>query len=172
MRKSVSGFTIIELLIVIVVIAILASISLVSFSGTQARARDSIRIKDLKEVQKVVELYHAQNGSYPMSSSGSGAWAGNCTSYGASPQYIVGVEEFMPRLPYDPKNGTATVSGANCYLYRSNGTDFMMIAHNTMENICGGDPGNTCNPSNIQAMDRVSYVQPTIAVYSPGARTW
>ncbi len=172
MRKSKNGFTIVELLIVIMVIAILAAISVVAYRGIQARARDSIRIKDLKEVQKLVEAYKAVHGSYPLPSTGSGNWAGNCTSYGSASQYIVGVEEFAARLPLDPRHGTATAPGSACYLYISNGDDFMFIAHNTMETICGGDPSASCNPSNIQAMDRVNYTQPTIAVYSPGASSW
>lgn len=39
MRKSVSGFTIVELLIVIIVIAILATISVVAYNGVQQRAK-------------------------------------------------------------------------------------------------------------------------------------
>lgn len=41
MRKSISGFTIVELLIVVVVIAILAAITIVSYNGITARANDS-----------------------------------------------------------------------------------------------------------------------------------
>lgn len=65
MRKSVSGFTIVELLIVIVVIAILATISIVAYNGIQMRARDADRAADISQIKKKVEAYYALNGSYP-----------------------------------------------------------------------------------------------------------
>jgi len=50
------GFTIVELLIVIVVIAILASISVVAYNGIQTRARDSQRSSDISAIKKALEL--------------------------------------------------------------------------------------------------------------------
>lgn len=163
------GFTIVELAIVITVIGILAAITIVVYSGAQPRARDATRMHDLKEIQKAAELYKSEKGSYPLSSSGSGAWAGRCWSGNAS-TYIVGIESYLSPLPLDPKMKTST-SGP-CYLYLSNGTDYMALAWGSMETICGGDPGNTCNPPDIQAMDRKSYPEASIAVYSPGAVNW
>ena len=71
MNKAKSGFTIVELLIVIVVIAILAAISVVAYTGVQNRAHDSRRVNDLKAIVKALELYKIDNGRYP-SASGSG----------------------------------------------------------------------------------------------------
>lgn len=65
MRKSSQGFTIVELLIVIVVIAILASITIVAFNGIQQRARDSQRLSDASTIMKALEVYKAANGTYP-----------------------------------------------------------------------------------------------------------
>ena len=48
------GFTIVELLIVIVVIAILAAISLVAFTGVQQRGRDSSRASDTSNIAKAL----------------------------------------------------------------------------------------------------------------------
>ena len=61
------GFTIIELLIVIVVIAILAAITIVAYNGIQQRARDSQRASDMAVLQKALEMYYADNGEYPAS---------------------------------------------------------------------------------------------------------
>ena len=59
------GFTIVELLIVIVVIAILAAITIVAYNGIQARANDG-RIRAASEdIQKAVQLYVADNGPIP-----------------------------------------------------------------------------------------------------------
>ena len=63
--KSKKGFTIVELLIVIVVIAILAAISIVAYNGIQQRARDSQRKSDVASITKALELYYADKGKYP-----------------------------------------------------------------------------------------------------------
>jgi general secretion pathway protein G len=82
MNKNTSGFTIVELLIVIVVIAILATISIVAYNGIQARARDNIRYADAKTIMKALELYKVDHGSYPpTSATSSGA---GCTGNGYS----------------------------------------------------------------------------------------
>lgn len=70
MRKSMSGFTIVELLVVIVVIAILASISMVAFNGVQQRARDSQRKSDIATIQKVLAIYYSDKGGYPACNGG------------------------------------------------------------------------------------------------------
>ncbi|KKT65740.1 MAG: Type II secretion system protein G [Candidatus Curtissbacteria bacterium GW2011_GWC1_44_33] len=50
------GFTLIELLVVITIIGILAAIAIVSYGGTQERARDSRRKSDLDAIKKALEL--------------------------------------------------------------------------------------------------------------------
>lgn len=59
------GFTIVELLIVIVVIAILAAISIVSYTGIQRRAHISRAMAELTLLAKATELYYADNNEYP-----------------------------------------------------------------------------------------------------------
>jgi len=64
-RKKSSGFTIVELLIVIVVIGILAALVIITYSGIQQKARDTERKTDVNGVHGQVEAYYAQNGKYP-----------------------------------------------------------------------------------------------------------
>jgi general secretion pathway protein G len=59
------GFTIVELLIVIVIIGVLAAITVVAYNGIQNRANNSARYGDLKAWVKHFELYKAQEGTYP-----------------------------------------------------------------------------------------------------------
>ena len=59
------SFTIVELLIVIVVIAILASISIVAYSGIQGRAQQSAVQSDLRRFATVMEIERSDSGSYP-----------------------------------------------------------------------------------------------------------
>lgn len=65
MQKSVRGFTIVELLIVIVVIAILAAISIVAYNGIQQRAQNTTLQSDLANAAKAIELHNAEHGNYP-----------------------------------------------------------------------------------------------------------
>lgn len=62
---SRSGFTIVELLIVIVVIGILASITVTAFNGVQNRARNAQTLSGVKSYQTLLLSYLAANGQYP-----------------------------------------------------------------------------------------------------------
>jgi prepilin-type N-terminal cleavage/methylation domain-containing protein len=64
MRRS-RGFTIVELLIVIVVIGILAAITIVAYNGVQNRANDAVVQSDLENMAKAIQSYGAINGDYP-----------------------------------------------------------------------------------------------------------
>lgn len=63
--QSERGFTIVELLIVVVVIAILAAITIVSYNGITNRANQSAAKSAAANVQKKFELYQGEVGSYP-----------------------------------------------------------------------------------------------------------
>jgi prepilin-type N-terminal cleavage/methylation domain-containing protein len=63
--KKDRGFTLVELLIVIVVIAILAAITIVAYNGVQNRAKNSAAQSAAITVQKKLEAYNASVGNYP-----------------------------------------------------------------------------------------------------------
>ncbi|HSX06415.1 MAG TPA: type II secretion system protein [Candidatus Saccharimonadia bacterium] len=65
LKNRSKGFTIVELLIVIVVIAILATLVIVTFTGIQQKARDSQRQTDVNALDSHLEAYYAENGKYP-----------------------------------------------------------------------------------------------------------
>lgn len=62
-----SGFTIVELLIVIVVIAILAVITIVAYNGIQTRAENAKTISAVQAYKKALLQYATEKGSYPIS---------------------------------------------------------------------------------------------------------
>lgn len=65
LQRKQQGFTIVELLIVIVVIGILAALVIVTFTGVQQKARNTERQTDVKAIHGQLEAYTAQNGKYP-----------------------------------------------------------------------------------------------------------
>lgn len=64
-KSKQQGFTIVELLIVIVVIAILAAISIVAYNGVQNRAKASTANAAADNVIKKAELYNTEESKYP-----------------------------------------------------------------------------------------------------------
>jgi len=64
------GFTIVELLIVVVVIAILAAITIVSYNGITSRANESAIKAQAATYQKKAELYQSEVGYYPVATTG------------------------------------------------------------------------------------------------------
>jgi len=66
------GFTLIEILIVVAIIALLSSVILVGLGTFRAKGRDSRRMADLREVQNGLELYFIKNGWYPNASDWNG----------------------------------------------------------------------------------------------------
>ena len=65
LKQRTSGFTIVELLIVIVIIGILAGLVITTFVGIQQRARNSERQTDINSVASQLEGYFASHSSYP-----------------------------------------------------------------------------------------------------------
>jgi prepilin-type N-terminal cleavage/methylation domain-containing protein len=64
-HQNKQGFTIVELLIAVVIVAILATLPVAAFSGAQQRGRDTQRVSDMNTIVKALEMYKIQTGSYP-----------------------------------------------------------------------------------------------------------
>lgn len=64
-RARESGFTIVELLVVIIVIAILTAITIGSYNAVQNSSKESVVQQDLATFGKIMTRYKADTGSYP-----------------------------------------------------------------------------------------------------------
>lgn len=110
------GFTIVELLVVIVIIGILAAISVVAYNGVLAKARDAQRSQDIQAIAKALEMYYIDNGQFPASFCGSSCpspkkinayWLTTSDgSWDLLEQALV--PKYMSALPKDPLASTST----------------------------------------------------------------
>jgi type II secretion system protein G len=100
LQPKQTGFTIVELLIVIVIIAILATISLVAYNGVQQRARDTQRMSDIHQIAKAIELYHADNGDLPRTSGWCTQISNPTSGYAAA--FQGDIAPYLPSVPLDP----------------------------------------------------------------------
>jgi len=113
------GFTIVELLIVIVVIGILAAITVVAYNGIQQRARDAQRQSDITVIKKALELYYAANSRYPAgsgSTSINGSWSSTADASWANLQ--TALQPYASQVPRDP---ISKQLGAGAYPWNDSG---------------------------------------------------
>lgn len=59
------GFTLLELLIAITILAILSAATISSYTSVVSRGRDAKRKEDLKQILNALQAYYADNGKYP-----------------------------------------------------------------------------------------------------------
>ena len=67
--KSLTGFTLIEILVVLAIIAFLASIILVRVNTTRTRARDAERVQEIRSLQNALALYYTSKNAFPIAAS-------------------------------------------------------------------------------------------------------
>ncbi len=118
-QQKKNGFTMIELLVVIVIIGILSTIGLGSFMSSQQKARDSRRKTDLRAISDALELYYNDFGKYP-NDDGLGNFVGcgteaksSACSSGQIWSNSTNGTIYMVQVPQDPNGGR--------YLYVSSG---------------------------------------------------
>lgn len=103
-RKN-RGFTIVELLVVIVVIGILAAITIVSYTGVTGRAKTTQAQSNANSAQSVAEAMNADNGSYP-------ATAASFATGSISTRLPTGMSVVSQSTPLTSSTGQTTVTWA------------------------------------------------------------
>lgn len=124
MRRSTTGFTIVELLIVITVIAILAVITIVVFNGVQARAADAAVTNDFNTINKQLKIYHIDNERYPT---------------GATSNDLKNVLEVIPvklnTTAYSPTRLDGNPASNILYIDESGGQNYAVVARVTSKKL-------------------------------------
>jgi len=100
------GFTLVELLVVIGIIAILATILLLQLGTARAKGRDAKRISDMNQIRTGLELYFDDNSAYPASIADLAPATGN---------------KYLQKVPTDPLPGRS-------YTYCASGTQYQVSA--------------------------------------------
>lgn len=102
-----SGFTLVELIIVIIVIGVLASIVIVSYNGSQDRARTASMANGVELYLKALALYATDNHGYPIptTTGAIGCFSGDVSCNGAATQaystaLLNGVKAYNPSAPF------------------------------------------------------------------------
>ena len=146
------GFTLIELLVVVAIIGLLSSVVLASLNSARVKGRDTVRMSDMREIQKAIELYYNDTGHYPIpgdvnagsSQTDADCWqVGNWISDGTNFNWSTG---YISKQPHDPINNCYwpwgngsygppgfTPGSAGTYEYWSNGQKYLIAAR--FENI-------------------------------------
>lgn len=128
MKSSKSGFTLIEILVAMTIVAVLMGLALVSYQGARKSARDGKRKVDLEQVRSALEMRRADCGSYSAGSLSSG---GNITGDGSSSSCIA--TTIYITIPNDP------LAGRN-YVYTRGLTANLYTLCAALE--VGGTPGS------------------------------
>jgi prepilin-type N-terminal cleavage/methylation domain-containing protein len=156
------GFTLLELLMVILIIGLLVAIVMGYLGESRARGRDALRIGTVKELQKAIELYKENNGHYPAlvnpasdaRSTQTGATCIDGTTGDANwCALIAAIQPYYPGGIDDP-----TGTGYYSYYYDADGTDPQMYglmtilessSNASLANNDGGQFCETCGGSKM-----------------------
>jgi len=120
-RKE-KGFSLIELLVVVSLIGILATLVLANLNAARQRGRDAQRKSDLRNLQTALRLYYNDYGKYPTDDSGEilGCGAVGTTACTWGDVWTAGSTTYMPTLPIDPIS-------TQSYVYTRNNADSYSI---------------------------------------------
>jgi len=144
--KRQTGFTIVELLIVIVVIGILAAITIIAYNGVQSRAENSKTVAAVAAWAKALHAYNAELGSWPTSNSCLGAsgtydssvyggrcWPSSSSGWVVSAGFLSQVQPYIGNTYPEPSTKPVIdTSSGNEYrgamFYRASATDIRIYA--------------------------------------------
>jgi general secretion pathway protein G len=118
-----NGFTLVELLVVLAILSLLATVGFGQYRTSQKKARDAQRKADLDNIGRAVEMYYNDNGVYPLGDDGLISVDG--AQIGWDEQLIKEYSDqsvvYMKSLPIDPADNQH-------YCYQSTGSYYRVFA--------------------------------------------
>lgn len=127
-RKNYDGFTIIELLVVTIIVGILSTLVITTYSGVQAKNRNSNRQAAIDILQSQLETYYAQYNTYPtLANMNDANWRKNYIK--ESSNNSIKDPRWNDKVTACEKNNTPILSSSpadNCYAYQVTTSDGSM----------------------------------------------
>ena len=117
-RTLQRGFTLIEILVVVVIIGILAALVVPNFMGRPDQAKITAARSDLTQLANTLQMYQLDNGSYPSTEQGLDALVSRPSGFPEPKGYPA--EPYLRNLKPDPWGGE--------YIYLSSGTSFELYS--------------------------------------------
>jgi general secretion pathway protein G len=111
-RKQQDGFTLIEIMVVIAIIGLLATLVVQSLRGATDRAKRTKAMADIAELKTALDRYYIDNGSYPSTDQGLTALVTPPNPNGPP------ADGYVRRIPADP--------WGNQYVYQSDGNNYSL----------------------------------------------
>ncbi|MGH7986064.1 MAG: type II secretion system major pseudopilin GspG [Candidatus Binataceae bacterium] len=115
-RRSQEGFTLIELMVVILIIGLLATIVVENLRGATDKAKRIKAEADISQLKTALDRYYLDNGRYPSTEQGLQALVSQPTGDPAPVDYPDG--GYIEKVPPDPWH--------NPYFYQSNGDSYVL----------------------------------------------
>ncbi len=140
------GFTLIELIIVVVIIGILSTLVMANFVGIRGRIRDGQRKSDLNQIKTALEIYHNDYGLYPSSSEIT------FSNDQCGEQFAKDGITYMQKIPCDPINDQAF---KYTYISSSDLSAFELIA--CLENINDAKKTDKVSKTQCDSLNNWSY---------------
>lgn len=144
MKKISKGFSLIELLVVIGIVAILAALATFNFNTARIRARDAQRKSDLRTVRDAIELYKTDN-NYNVPTSADFA------------TLLTDLGDFINGSVSDPKVQMNQASWEE-YTYTPSGDTYTLTA--CLENTADEDALSTLCPDSVSGPGRKYEINP------------
>ena len=115
-RYNQDGFTLIEIMVVILILGLLATIVVQSLRGAADKAKTTKAQADLAEIKTALDRYYLDNGFYPTTDQGLSSLVSPPSSGRTPANYEAG--GYIERLPTDP--------WGNQYFYQSDGNSYAL----------------------------------------------
>jgi len=141
MKRNSRGFTLVEILIVVIILGILAAIVIPQFTNASTSAKNSSVASTLQTIRSQIELFKIQHSDIPPQTTGMAAW-GNMTSKSTTTETTVAAPSgtafgpYFQQAPANPLNGLTGISTAaaadttNGWYYTATTTSYTIQARN------------------------------------------